>query len=497
MQKSNNLSVATERLESMEVKSSATVTPPGRRKPSAHWIPKEDDALYDMVKNMGMKKWSEIANELNKKGLNAACKTRTGKQCRSRWLNHLDPNINKNPWTAQEEQTLLKLQGDLGNRWSEISRRMSGRTDNDVKNHYNSLLRKQDRTRRKAMKAKGKHINGMRPDALMGLSTSNAGKTISSTPNPLRDFKVDAPTPQFMYLKKLLGLLSTPTTWETATPAGLIPSPIHVAPKSAGRAVPPKQKASKGRAKRTKQKKAKTRTRKVKGKSTQSKAKGAHISPLVGGGKRSLKKKTSSGSMSSFDGTDLKGRMTQASLMDSAWINDVNAFMNSPMPITPFGAGVQSMSTTAVGSKSFEFSPSHVAASMQRQAQSTRSVGSVKYFTFSPTNAVIGDVQPSPSANGVPLFLPEYPGLHSFGLPSPGQSLSRKSSNDSMIQRGDLKDNSEAVTLKRKLSKGSEMMASPTKKMQREKGKDGNKKPTLGLDMRLVNSPAMPSQYNK
>ena len=143
-------------------------TPSGRRRPAAHWTQQEDKAVFTMVQEKGIRKWSEIARMLNAQELNPACKERTGKQCRSRWLNHLDPSINKSPWTPDEEKQLIWLQTQLGNKWSEISRRMKGRTDNDVKNHYNSLLRKRDRTKRKAVKAKMKKSLAC-PDAESGM----------------------------------------------------------------------------------------------------------------------------------------------------------------------------------------------------------------------------------------------------------------------------------------------------------------------------------------
>lgn len=58
-----------------------------------------------------MKHWSAIAQHL----------PRTGKQCRERWCNYLDPNINKSAWTAEEEQVIIEAQKKIGNKWAEIS----------------------------------------------------------------------------------------------------------------------------------------------------------------------------------------------------------------------------------------------------------------------------------------------------------------------------------------------------------------------------------------
>ncbi|WOK98783.1 transcription factor MYB23-like [Canna indica] len=98
------------------------------------WSPDEDQRLRDYILKHGHGIWSVVPIRA---GLQ-----RNGKSCRLRWINYLRPGLKRSAFTPEEEAIVMKLQAILGNKWSQIAMHLLGRTDNEVKNHWNTYLKK-------------------------------------------------------------------------------------------------------------------------------------------------------------------------------------------------------------------------------------------------------------------------------------------------------------------------------------------------------------------
>ncbi|KAF6151887.1 hypothetical protein GIB67_010461 [Kingdonia uniflora] len=108
---------------------------PGQKK--GPWTSAEDAILVDYVKKHGEGNWNSVQKN---SGL-----SRCGKSCRLRWANHLRPNLKKGSFTLEEERQIVELHAKMGNKWARMAARLPGRTDNEIKNYWNTRIKRRQR----------------------------------------------------------------------------------------------------------------------------------------------------------------------------------------------------------------------------------------------------------------------------------------------------------------------------------------------------------------
>ena len=118
----------------------------------------------------GSIKWCVVAENLP---------GRVGKQCRERWMNHLDPSVKKCKWSDEEDETMIRMQQQFGNRWSEIAKSLPGRSENAVKNRWNSRLRKNQLRMKRAEQASNAPNNAVKTAKASASAAANSAATAS------------------------------------------------------------------------------------------------------------------------------------------------------------------------------------------------------------------------------------------------------------------------------------------------------------------------------
>jgi len=122
------------------------------------WTIEEDRRLLQWVKKEGPNKWTTCAEFI---------KGRSGKQCRERWLNTLNPNVKKGNWEPEEDFMIFKLFNEFGSQWSKINRHFNRRTENSIKNRFYSTLRRIAAEKKKENSEKETFSLGSKLDGLI------------------------------------------------------------------------------------------------------------------------------------------------------------------------------------------------------------------------------------------------------------------------------------------------------------------------------------------
>ncbi|XP_010543564.1 PREDICTED: transcription repressor MYB6 [Tarenaya hassleriana] len=98
------------------------------------WTKEEDQRLIDYIRKHGEGCWRSLPK--------SAGLLRCGKSCRLRWINYLRPDLKRGNFTEEEDELIIKLHSLLGNKWSLIAGRLPGRTDNEIKNYWNTHIKR-------------------------------------------------------------------------------------------------------------------------------------------------------------------------------------------------------------------------------------------------------------------------------------------------------------------------------------------------------------------
>ncbi|KAG4980123.1 hypothetical protein AAZX31_12G100000 [Glycine max] len=147
------------------------------------WTPEEDRKLIAYVTRYGSWNWRQLPR--------FAGLARCGKSCRLRWMNYLRPNVKRGNFTQQEDECIIRMHKKLGNKWSAIAAELPGRTDNEIKNHWHTTLKKwsqqnaitneEARTSKSKDKVPNKGVTVTLPANSSLMSDNSSSSPVSST----------------------------------------------------------------------------------------------------------------------------------------------------------------------------------------------------------------------------------------------------------------------------------------------------------------------------